>query len=207
MHYGHVVEMQTGEGKTLAATFPLYVAAPQGKGAHLATANDYLAERDAAYVANAFQRLGISVGAITAGSPESERRAAYRCDITYATAKELGFDFLRDRTHRAGGSNVIDAYFGADGDGTTREPIQRSPWFLLVDEADSILLDEARTPLILSGASPSPEATHESLCQWAAAAAPQFTAGDDFDMNARRRTVSLTSAGRQKLAAWPGLQP
>ncbi|MET9290587.1 preprotein translocase subunit SecA [Streptomyces sp. NPDC003077] len=139
LHLGNVAEMQTGEGKTLAATLPLYLNALTGKGVHLVTVNDYLAERDAAWMGRVYRFMGLSVGVITGRSTPAERRAQYACDITYGTNTEFGFDYLRD-----------NMAWSQD------ELVQRGHHFAIVDEADSILIDEARTPLIISGPAEQP---------------------------------------------------
>ncbi len=134
LHEGKIAEMKTGEGKTLAATLPLYLNALTGRGVHLVTVNDYLARRDAEWMGGIYNFLGLSVGVIVHGMADSERKEAYLCDITYGTNNEFGFDFLRDNMK-----------FDAD------EFVQRDFYFCIVDEVDSILIDEARTPLIISG--------------------------------------------------------
>ncbi len=135
LHQGKIAEMATGEGKTLVATLPLYLNALPGKGAHLVTVNDYLARRDSQWMGHLFQYLGLTVGCIDNTEPSSpERRAAYQCDITYGTNNEFGFDYLRD--------NMV---FSLD------QRVQREHTFAIIDEVDSILVDEARTPLIISG--------------------------------------------------------
>ena len=134
LHRGQIAEMATGEGKTLVALLPLYLNALPGKGAHLVTVNDYLAQRDAHWMGPVFESLGLTVGVITAGMEFAERRAAYRCDITYGTNSEFGFDYLRD--------NMA---------GSLDQQVQRGFHYTIVDEVDSILVDEARTPLIISG--------------------------------------------------------
>ncbi|GGY86207.1 preprotein translocase subunit SecA [Streptomyces poonensis] len=141
LHLGNIAEMQTGEGKTLVATLPVYLNALTGKGVHLVTVNDYLARRDAAWMGRAYEFLGLTVGVVGTGSTPEERRAAYACDITYGTNTEFGFDYLRD-----------NMAWSRD------ELVQRGHHFAIVDEADSILIDEARTPLIISG--PADQATH-----------------------------------------------
>ncbi|MPY62475.1 preprotein translocase subunit SecA [Streptomyces spongiae] len=141
LHLGNIAEMQTGEGKTLVATLPVYLNALTGKGVHLVTVNDYLAQRDADWMGRAYTFLGLSVGVIRTGSTPAERRAAYACDITYGTNTEFGFDYLRD-----------NMAWSKD------ELVQRGHHFAIVDEADSILIDEARTPLIISG--PADQAPH-----------------------------------------------
>src|SRR5690242_16959389 len=148
---GCIAEMETGEGKTLTATLPLYIHALVGKGCHLATVNDYLAERDASIMRPIYELLGLTVGVVLTKDKSKERREAYGCDITYGTAKEFGFDFLRDRLllRRMGVSQA--GLFGeiTSSDPGGEQPVQRGAHFALVDEADSILIDEARTPLII----------------------------------------------------------
>ncbi|MFE2990717.1 preprotein translocase subunit SecA [Streptomyces sp. NPDC059262] len=139
LHLGNIAEMQTGEGKTLAATLPVYLNALAGKGVHLVTVNDYLAERDAAWMGQAYQFMGLTVGVVKNDMDPADRRAAYACDITYGTNTEFGFDYLRD-----------NMAWSKD------ELVQRGHHFAIVDEADSILIDEARTPLIISGPADQP---------------------------------------------------
>jgi len=134
LHQGKIAEMKTGEGKTLAATLPLYLNALTGKGAHLVTVNDYLAQRDADWMGVIYKALGLSVGVIVHGMDDSERKKAYACDITYGTNNEFGFDYLRDNMK----FDYVDF-------------VQRGFYYAIVDEVDSILIDEARTPLIISG--------------------------------------------------------
>ena len=134
LHRGCVAEMRTGEGKTLCATAPVYLNALSGKGVHLITVNDYLAARDAEWMGNIYRFLGMSVGTIVNDISDNDRHAAYRCDITYGTNNEFGFDYLRDNMK-----------FSLD------RKVQRKHNFAIVDEVDSILIDEARTPLIISG--------------------------------------------------------
>ena len=126
--------MKSGEGNTLTATLPLYLNALQGKGAHLVTVNDYLAKRDSEWMGKVFSALGLTVGVIVPDMEENDKIKAYSADITYATNNELGFDYLRDNMK----SNLS-------------EICQRDPYYAIVDEVDSILIDEARTPLIISG--------------------------------------------------------
>ncbi len=135
LHEGKIAEMKTGEGKTLTATLPLYLNALSGKGAHLVTVNDYLARRDAGWMSPVYNHLGLSVGIIQNSLQDHERKAAYACDIVYGTNNELGFDYLRDNLKFR-----LSDY------------VQRDLNYAIVDEVDSILIDEARTPLIISGA-------------------------------------------------------
>ncbi len=156
MFYRSLVEMQTGEGKTLAATLPMYLYALNGKGCHLATVNDYLARRDAQWMGPIYEALGLTVGVVETPMGQPQRRKAYACDVTYGTAKEFGFDFLRDRLLlrriSEGQADFLGGMVGQgrDGGGEGEKPVQGPPYFALVDEADSILIDEARTPLIIS---------------------------------------------------------
>ena len=134
LHEGKIAEMKTGEGKTLVATLPVYLNALEGKGVHLVTVNDYLARRDSEWMGQIYRFLGLSVGLIAHGLDFAERKAAYAADITYGTNNEFGFDYLRDNM-------VIYA----------EQMVQRPLHYAIVDEVDSILIDEARTPLIISG--------------------------------------------------------
>ena len=134
LHNGMISEMRTGEGKTLVATAPVYLNALSGKGVHVVTVNDYLAQRDAEWMGRVYQFLGLSVGCIVSGISDMERKKAYNADITYATNNELGFDYLRDNMKFS-----------------LNDMVQRPFNYAIVDEVDSILVDEARTPLIISG--------------------------------------------------------
>src|SRR5690348_8025774 len=134
LHRGEIAEMKTGEGKTLVATLAVYLNALEGRGVHVVTVNDYLARRDAEWMGQIYQFLGMTVGVIVPNLSDEERRAAYNSDITYATNNELGFDYLRDNMKYS-----------------REQMVQRPFHFAIVDEVDSILIDEARTPLIISG--------------------------------------------------------
>ena len=134
LHQGRIAEMKTGEGKTLMATLPAYLNALAGKGVHVVTVNDYLARRDSEWMGKVYNYMGLTVGLIVNGMRSGARREAYACDITYGTNNEFGFDYLRD--------NMV-AY--------KKDMVQRGHEFAIVDEVDSILIDEARTPLIISG--------------------------------------------------------
>ena len=135
LHYGALAELATGEGKTLTASLPSYLNALTGKGVHVATVNDYLAARDSEWMGAVYKFLGLSVGCILHDQPPSVRREQYNCDITYGTNAEFGFDYLRDNGMAS----------------RKEEQVQRGHYFAIVDEVDSILIDEARTPLIISG--------------------------------------------------------
>ena len=136
LHQGRITEMRTGEGKTLVSTLPAYLNALEGKGVHIVTVNDYLAKRDAEWMGKVHEFLGLKVGVILNSMDNDERREAYNCDITYATNNELGFDYLRD--------NMV-VY--------KKDLVQRDLHYAIIDEVDSVLIDEARTPLIISGQS------------------------------------------------------
>ena len=207
MHHRSIVEMQTGEGKTLTATLPMYLASLDGKGAHLATVNDYLAQRDADLMKPLYSALGISIGVIQSQQPQPERRKAYRADVTYGTANEMGFDFLRDRlllrSLGEGNRDLFGQMLGVGGKAGNDEPVQRSLHFMLVDEADSILIDEARTPLIISALPGEDEEIAAEAFQWAAKVRDDFVEDDDFEYDHDDRTVELTLEGRQKVRALP----
>src|SRR5580698_10310304 len=148
LHRGKIAEMRTGEGKTLVATLPVYLNALSGLGVHVVTVNDYLAARDGEWMGAVYKFLGLTVGCILHDQPPNERRAQYNCDITYGTNAEFGFDYLRD-----------------NGMASRKEDqVQRGHYFAIVDEVDSILIDEARTPLIISG--PSVITYDEQYAQW-----------------------------------------
>ena len=136
LHQGNIAEMRTGEGKTLVATFPAYLNALTGKGVHIVTVNDYLARRDSEWMGKVFSQLGMTTGVVVPFQQDAEKKAAYAADITYSTNNELGFDYLRDNMKSS-----------------LAEMFQRGHNFAIVDEVDSILIDEARTPLIISGPS------------------------------------------------------
>ncbi len=174
LHEGKIAEMKTGEGKTLAATLPLYLNALSGKGAHLVTVNDYLAKRDSSWMGPIYNFLGLSVGVIVPGLDDKQRRAAYQADITYGTNNEFGFDYLRDNMKFELGDYV-----------------QREFNFAIVDEVDSILIDEARTPLIISG--PSDESTDKyyRINQ----VIPRLKKETDYNVDEKSRTVVLTEEG------------
>lgn len=206
LFYSSIAEMQTGEGKTLTATLPLYLQALAGKGAHLATVNDYLASRDAEWMRPIYEHLGMTVGVVQTADSSDQRREAYACDITYGTAKEFGFDFLRDRLllRRLGfrqedflGGGVSEHRLEGDGD----RPVQRGSHFVLVDEADSILIDEARTPLIIGSLGSDPVAQVVATYEWAAQAAGHFEEHEHYDIDEDSKKVELNAVGRQLMRA------
>ena len=204
LHFGTIAEMQTGEGKTLTATLPLYLNALIGKGAHLATANDYLARRDTEWMRPIYESLGLSVGVIESRNPPSDRRVAYACDITYGTAKEFGFDFLRDRlqlrSRNPGLGDSLASMLGQQPDKSVEQALLNPRChFALVDEADSILIDEARTPLIISATMFENAQVAEACFCWAAKSAGQFHDSQHYDYDPENKTVNLNSDGRAQL--------
>ncbi len=170
---GQIAEMRTGEGKTLVATLALFLKALHGKGAHLITVNDYLASRDAEWMGQVYRFLGLSIGIIQHDMTDDERRAAYNCDITYVTNSELGFDYLRDNMKFSKEQQVLRPLF-----------------FAIVDEVDSILIDEARTPLIISGPAEDTSELYAQVDQVVAQLTP-----DDYKKDEKDRHVTLTEAG------------
>jgi preprotein translocase subunit SecA len=202
IHYRSIAEMQTGEGKTLTATLPMYLEALIGKGALLATVNDYLARRDADWMKPLYETLGMSVGVVESQMQQPDRRKAYACDVTYGTAKEFGFDFLRDRLllRRIGegqtdflGSMLGDSADAGGGD----KPVQRPAHFVLVDEADSILIDEARTPLIISALPSEEQKIAVEAYKWSSDVAAQFVEDEHYEWDHRKRSVELNGEGRR----------
>jgi preprotein translocase subunit SecA len=185
LYEGRIAEMKTGEGKTLVATLPVYARALEGRGVHVVTVNDYLARRDADWMGAIYQFLGLNVGVIQHGLDSAERRAAYNCDVTYATNNEVGFDYLRDNM----AWQVEDL-------------VQRELYFALVDEVDSILIDEARTPLIISG--PSQEATE--LYEKFAQIIPRLKKTEDFTVDEKAHAVPITEAGVARVEKMLGVQ-
>ncbi len=198
---GAIVEMQTGEGKTLTATLPLYLAALEGKGAHLATVNDYLAQRDADWMRPIYKALGLEAGVIQSQQPQAERRKAYAADVTYGTANEMGFDFLRDRLLKRriaeGQGDVLGEMMGKIAAGSHEKPVQRDLYFMLVDEADSILIDEARTPLIISALPGEDEEIAKEAYRWASESADQYVEDEHYEYDHDERKVELTLSGRR----------
>jgi len=207
MHHGALAELATGEGKTLTASLPLFLNALTGKGAHLATVNDYLARRDCEWMTPIYQMLGLSVAALQMNMPDPQRAEAYRCDITYGVASEFGFDFLRDRLRQRGSGQAGAVPFWAawSGNGDRQAPldprVQRDFNFVIVDEADSILIDEARTPLIISMAT-RPATEEESVVyHWADDLAQKMRLNQHFTFDVKKQKLELTEEGRY-LARW-----
>src|SRR5687767_3707217 len=174
LHRGKIAEMKTGEGKTLVATLPVYLNSLTGRGVHVVTVNDYLARRDSEWMGRIYRFLGLTVGVIQNQHGDRERQVAYRCDVTYGTNNEFGFDYLRDNMK----FNLEDM-------------VQRDPVFAMIDEVDSILIDEARTPLIISG--PSEESTEKYYT--AARIVPKLNAEKDYQVDEKQHTAVLTEEG------------
>ncbi len=173
LHQGRIAEMRTGEGKTLVATLASYLNALPGKGVHVVTVNDYLAKRDAEWMGKVHRFLGLTVGVAVAGMPNDKKREAYNCDITYATNNELGFDYLRD--------NMV-IY--------KRDKVQRPLNFCIIDEVDSILIDEARTPLIISGRGGKSSEMYQTANRFA-----KSLKADDIDIDEKKKAITLTESG------------
>ncbi|MBM5794043.1 MAG: preprotein translocase subunit SecA, partial [Cyanobacteria bacterium K_DeepCast_0m_m1_088] len=195
LHDGQIAEMKTGEGKTLVATLPAYLNALTGRGVHVVTVNDYLARRDAEWMGQVHRFLGLSVGLIQQEMDPATRRANYACDITYATNSELGFDYLRDNM-----ANDI------------AEVVQRQPNYCVIDEVDSILIDEARTPLIISGQIERPQEKYRRAAEVADALERAAEMGKDgidpegdYEVDEKQRNVTLTDEGYAKAEAMLGV--
>lgn len=197
---GRVAEMDTGEGKTLTAAMAVALAALSGTPTHVVTVNDYLAERDAAQMGVLYSALGLTVGVVVHGRSPAERAAAYACDITYASNKELAFDYLRDRLAlgRHAGPARLKLRRLAAGEDAPARTVMRGLHFVVVDEADSVLIDEARTPLILSRETDA--AAEQRWAEDALALARALEEGEDYRLVPEERRVRLTAAGRARLA-------
>ncbi len=186
LHNGRIAEMKTGEGKTLVATLAVYLNALPGKGVHVVTVNDYLARRDAEWMRPLYERLGLSVGTIFSGQTSEEKRAAYACDITYGTNNEFGFDYLRDNM----------AF-------SLEDKVQRGLHYAIVDEVDSILIDEARTPLIISGAVDENTELYRVVDRLAvhlvACEDPEDPASGDFTLDEKHKQVEITETGHNRV--------
>ncbi|MFO0807818.1 MAG: preprotein translocase subunit SecA [Gemmataceae bacterium] len=202
MHFSALAELATGEGKTLTASMPVFLNALTGKGVHVTTVNDYLAKRDAELIGPLYEMLGLSVGVLQMQMPEPQRKAAYQADVTYGMASEFGFDFLRDRMKLRGGQGGPPPFWAAwgagGGDPASLDPrMQRDLHCALVDEADSIFIDEARTPLII--ASPTRPATPEEqvVYHWANGLAMSFKRDADFTYDQKKDKIELTEVGKQ----------
>jgi preprotein translocase subunit SecA len=205
IEHGCIAEMATGEGKTLTATMPATVAGWRGRGCHIITVNDYLAQRDAEWMGRIYRFCGLSVAHIEQGMSADDRRAAYYADITYCTNKEVSADFLRDRLalgHVRGLSSALLTKITRGGRSIIDRLIQRGLNFAIIDEADSVLVDEAITPLIISGPAPNPEQV-EAFRQ-AADIVSDLRQDTDYRVNGRYREVELTNEGKDRLAQAAG---
>src|SRR5438094_6818376 len=180
LHEGGISEMKTGEGKTLVATLPVYLNALAGRGVHVVTVNDYLAKRDAEWMGQIYNFLGLKVGVIVHGLDDEQRKAAYDCDVTYGTNNELGFDYLRDNMKYR-----------------MEDMVQRGHIYAIVHEADLILIDEARTPLIISG----PLDDRSEFYNTIDAYIPKLEKAD-YEVDEKQRTVNLTEAGMERMEQW-----
>jgi preprotein translocase subunit SecA len=180
LHEGKISEMKTGEGKTLVATLPVYLNALGGRGVHVVTVNDYLAKRDAEWMGQIYKFLGLTVGVIVHGLDDEERKKQYDCDVTYGTNNELGFDYLRDNMKYR-----------------LEDMVQRGHVYAIVDEVDSILIDEARTPLIISGPLDDRSEFYNTIDTYI----PRLDKSD-YEVDEKQRTVTLTEAGMERLEQW-----
>ena len=185
LHEGKIAEMKTGEGKTLVATLPVYLNALEGRGVHVVTVNDYLAKRDSQWMGEIYRFLGLTVGVIVHELDDSQRQEAYSCDVTYGTNNEFGFDYLRDNMK-------FDL----------KDYVQRELNYAIVDEVDSILIDEARTPLIISG--PSEEST--DLYYRINEVIPRLNKEEDYTIEEKTKTAALTESGNEKVERMLGVQ-
>ena len=177
--------MKTGEGKTLVATLPVYLNALSSRGVHVVTVNDYLAKRDSEWMGQVYKFLGLEVGIIQAQMPPAIRKVAYNADVTYGTNSEFGFDYLRDNMVVVPGNRV-----------------QRGHNYAIVDEVDSILIDEARTPLIISGAGTKSADTYKSFAK----VIPRLREEIDYELDEAKRTVAPTEEGIQKVEQALGIE-
>ena len=185
LHLGNIAEMRTGEGKTLVSTLPAYLNALSGRGVHVVTVNDYLAARDAQWMGRVHRFLGLEVGTILSEMNPEQRRVSYNADITYGTNNEFGFDYLRDNMTL----NPADR-------------VQRDYNFAIVDEVDSILIDEARTPLLISGPADLPTKWYAEFARLV----PRLSAGTDYEINEKKRTVGILEPGVEKVENWLGIE-
>src|ERR1700704_5539836 len=177
LHEGNIAEMKTGEGKTLVATLPVYLNALSSRGVHVVTVNDYLAKRDSEWMGQIYTFLGLKVGVIVHGLDDEQRKQAYDCDVTYGTNNELGFDYLRDNMKYR-----------------MEDMVQRGHIFAIVDEVDSILIDEARTPLIISGPLDDRSDFYNTIDTFI----PKLDK-PDYEVDEKQRSVSMTEAGMEKM--------
>jgi preprotein translocase subunit SecA len=202
LHHGALAELATGEGKTLVATLPTSLNALLGKGVHVTTVNDYLAQRDGEWTGNIYNAIGLSVGTLQMKMSDEARKAAYQADITYGTASEFGFDFLRDRLKVAGDKGQAVPFWAPwTQNAQLFQPLdpkaQRGHHFALVDEADNIFIDEAKTPLIISAPTRQATEPEQVVYQWANQLALQMIRDRHFYLDEKKQKVELTDEGRQ----------
>ena len=198
MHYGGLVELATGEGKTLCAAAPTYLNALSGKGVHVTTVNDYLAKRDAEDMGPVYTLLGMTVGCIQQKQEDTPRTEMYKCDITYGTASEFGFDFLRDRLKVRGGTAAAAPFWAPwfGGGDKMDNRVQRELHYAIVDEADSIFVDEARTPLIIANPTRPASPEEQVVYLWADKVATQMVRDEHFRLDMKKDKIELLDAGR-----------
>jgi preprotein translocase subunit SecA len=206
LHQKGLAELATGEGKTLTASLPVFLNALVGKGVHLTTVNDYLARRDAEWMGPIYQALGLTVGVLQQQMADDDRARAYRSDITYGTASEFGFDFLRDRLKIAGTKGQEQPFWapwmaGFQAQRQLDPKVQREHHFALVDEADNIFIDEARTPLIIAGMTRPATADEQVVYVWANGIAKQMELLRHFTFDEKKQKIELTDEGKQ-LVRW-----
>lgn len=201
LHYGALAEVSTGEGKTLVATLPVALNAMQGQGVHVTTVNDYLAQRDADWTSRIYTSIGLTVGCLQQRMSDEARKAAYNSDITYGTAAEFGFDFLRDRLKtKSGAGQNVPFWTAWSNSGQEYKPVdpkvQRGHHYALVDEADNIFVDEARTPLVISTESRLATEAEAVVYKWADKLAKEMARDKHFYLDEKKQKVELTDAGR-----------
>ena len=206
LHRKGFAELATGEGKTLVASMPATLNALAGRGVHVTTVNDYLARRDCDWMRPIYESVGLTVAALQMNMPDAQRHHTYRCDITYGMASEFGFDFLRDRLRIRGQGQTGTPFWNAwSGNGQPAGPldqkVQREHYYAIVDEADSILIDEARTPLIISTATREATAEESVAYVWADALAQRMEMHRHFTLDHKKQKIELTEEARQ-LARW-----
>src|SRR5689334_13360345 len=189
LHWGNIAEMKTGEGKTLTSVMPVYLNALSGRGVHVVTVNDYLAQRDSEWMGRVHRFLGLTVGVILPNAPPGAHKAAYECDITYGTNNEFGFDYLRD-----------NMAWSAD------ELVQRGHNFAVVDEVDSILIDEARTPLIISGPAEQSARWYTEFARVVGRMERGEEGEGDYEVDESKRTIAVSERGVAKVEDQLGIE-
>jgi len=200
MHFGGLVELATGEGKTVTASAPAFLNALVGKGVHVTTVNDYLAKRDAEWIGPVYEKLGLTVGVLQQKMEDGPRSDAYKADVTYGTASEFGFDFLRDRLKLRGGQVQAAPFwapFMPGGSPAKLDPrVQRALHYAIVDEADSIFVDEAKTPLIIANPTRVAEPDEQVVFTWADQIAREMKRDEHFTLNLKKDKIEISDSGR-----------